>query len=72
WQRFQQLSPQQQQAVRQNYRAFSRLPPAQRAQLRERWLSATPQQRAQMLQRQRALRLDRGQHLQRMPRPHQR
>jgi hypothetical protein len=63
WQRFQQLPPEQQQAVRQNFRAFSRLPPAQRAQLRERWLNATPQQRSQMLQRQRAQRLERnGQH----------
>ena len=60
WQRFQQLTPEQQHAVRQNFRAYSSLPPAQRAQLRERWLSATPQQRAQMLQHQREQRLQRG------------
>ena len=60
WQRFQQLSPEQQQVVRQNFRAFSRLPPAQRAQLRARWLNATPQERLQMLQRQRALRVERN------------
>jgi len=60
WQRFQQLPPEQQAAVRQNYRAFSGLPPAQRQQLRERWLNATPQQRMQMLQNQRARRTERG------------
>ena len=60
WQRFQQLSPEQQQAVRQNFRAFSQLPPGQRAQLRERWRNATPQERLQMLQRQRALRVERS------------
>ena len=60
WRHFQQLSPQQQQAVRQNFRAFSHLPPMQRAQLRQRWLNATPQQRSQMLQQQRALRFQRG------------
>jgi len=43
----------QQRAVRQNFRYFSRLPPQQRAQLRERWIQATPLQRQQMLQRQR-------------------
>jgi hypothetical protein len=36
------------------------LPPAQRAQLRERWLNATPRERSEMLQRQRQLRLERG------------
>jgi len=60
YQRFQQLTPSEQQAVRQNFRAFSSLPPGQRAQLRERWLNATPQQRSEMLQRQRAQRLERG------------
>ena len=55
WQRFQQLPPEQQQAVRQNFRAYSRLPSGQRAQLRDRWLNATPQQRQQMLERQRAI-----------------
>jgi hypothetical protein len=60
WQRFQQLSPEQQAAVRQNYRAFSGLPPAQRQMLRQRWLNATPQQRMQMLQNQRARRMERG------------
>ncbi len=53
WQRFQQLPPEQQQAVRQNFRAYSSLPSGQRAQLRERWLNSTPQQRQQMLERQR-------------------
>jgi hypothetical protein len=60
WQRFQQLPPEQQSAVRQNYHAFSGLPPAQRQQLRQRWLNATPQQRMQMLQNQRARRMQRG------------
>jgi len=46
--------------VRQNFRYFSRLPPQQRAQLRQRWLGATPQQRQQMLQHQREQRLQRG------------
>jgi hypothetical protein len=60
WQRFQQLTPDQQAAIRQNYHAFSGLPPAQRLQLRQRWLNATPQERQQMLQNQRARRLQHG------------
>jgi Protein of unknown function (DUF3106) len=60
WQHFQHLTPEQQAAVRQNYHAFSGLPPNQRQQLRQRWLNATPQQRMQMLQNQRARRLEHG------------
>ncbi len=60
WQRFQQLPPEQKQAVRENFRVYSSLPPAQRARLRQRWLNATPQQRMQMLQHQRAVRGERG------------
>jgi hypothetical protein len=60
WQRFQQLTPEQQAAVRQNYHAYSGLPAEQRQRLRQRWLDATPQQRLQMLQNQRARRFQRG------------
>jgi DNA-binding PucR family transcriptional regulator len=60
WQRFQQLTPVEQAAVRQNYHAYSGLPLEQRQRLRQRWLDATPQQRMQMLQNQRARGLQRG------------
>lgn len=60
WQRFQQLTPEQQAAVRQNYHAFSGLPADQRERLRERWINASPQQRTQMLQNQRARRMQRS------------
>jgi hypothetical protein len=69
WQRFQQLTPSQQQAVRQNFHAYAGLPAAQREQLRQRWLNATPQERSQMLQRQRAQRFQRATRPPPMPRP---
>jgi hypothetical protein len=44
--------------VRENYRAFKRLTPEQRQKLRERWRSATPDERKRMLE-QRRQRLER-------------
>jgi hypothetical protein len=55
--------------VRQNFHAYSGLPAAQREQLRQRWLSATPQERTQMLQRQRAQRVQHAARPPPMPRP---
>ena len=56
FQQFENLSPDQQRSIQQYFHEFSSLPPAQREQLRQRWLNATPQERAQMLQRQRQMR----------------
>jgi hypothetical protein len=37
--------------VRENFRDFARLPPGQRRLLRQRWLEATPAERARMRER---------------------
>ena len=39
--------------MRQNFKAYMRMPPARRRALRERWLAATPEQRERMLERMR-------------------
>jgi hypothetical protein len=62
WERFKSLPPDKQDAVRQNYHRFQQMPPEQRRALREQWHNATPEQRQQMLQRSRALKMQRQQH----------
>jgi hypothetical protein len=51
WEEFRAQPPAQQQAARDNLRKFNSLPQQRRQQLRERWRSATPAQRQDMIQR---------------------
>jgi Protein of unknown function (DUF3106) len=56
WQRFQSLPPGEQERVRENFRRFQQLPPERRQMLRDRWHSASPAQRQQMIEHAREMR----------------
>jgi hypothetical protein len=51
WQQFRSLPPEQQRAVRESFRSVRALPAERREALREQWRAASPQERAQMMQR---------------------
>lgn len=72
WQHFQALSPAQRAQARENFHRFQALPPERRQMLRQQWHSATPQQRAQMVEHARAQRAAHGPAMHHPSLPHRR